>query len=86
MNTVVRGGRILSSPPPRLGRALRYGEGTGRRQIKATASKSYSLDVVPAGEVKDRSVGSCEGGAKKIVYSAATHTEAIRRSRWCPVS
>ncbi|MFI4981516.1 MAG: DUF1161 domain-containing protein, partial [Nevskiales bacterium] len=29
----------------------------------------YSLDVVPAADVKDQKVvGSCEGGAKKIVY------------------
>ena len=38
-------------------------------RIKAKGVKTYSLDVVPAADVKDQKVvGSCEGGAKKIVY------------------
>ena len=38
-------------------------------RIKGHGVKSYSLDVVPAAEVKDQKVvGSCEGGARKIVY------------------
>ena len=38
-------------------------------KIKGHGVKNYSLDVVPAAEVKDQKVvGSCEGGAKKIVY------------------
>ena len=38
-------------------------------KIKAKGVKTYSLDAVPAAEVKDQNVvGSCEGGAKKIVY------------------
>lgn len=38
-------------------------------KIKAKGVKTYSLDVVPAADVKDQKVvGSCEGGAKKIVY------------------
>lgn len=43
--------------------------GIGAR-IKARGVQSYTLDVVPAAEVKDQKVvGSCEGGSKKIVYS-----------------
>ena len=38
-------------------------------KIKAKKVKSYSLDVVAAADVKDQKVvGSCEAGAKKIVY------------------
>jgi hypothetical protein len=38
-------------------------------KIKAHGVKAYSLEVVPAAEVKDaKVVGSCEGGARKIVY------------------
>ncbi|WP_029922099.1 DUF1161 domain-containing protein [Nevskia soli] len=38
-------------------------------KIKAKGVKTYTLDVVPAAEVKEQKVvGSCEGGAKKIVY------------------
>ncbi len=38
-------------------------------KIKAHGVKTYTLSVVPAAEVKEQKVvGSCEGGAKKIVY------------------
>jgi len=38
-------------------------------KIKAKGVKTYTLDVVPAADVKDQKVvGSCEGGARKIVY------------------
>ena len=38
-------------------------------KIKAKSVKTYTLDIVPAAEVKDGNVvGSCDGGAKKIVY------------------
>jgi len=38
-------------------------------KIKAKGVKSYSLDAVAAAAVKEQKVvGSCEGGAKKIVY------------------
>ena len=41
-------------------------------KIKARGVQSYTLDVVPATEVKDQKVvGSCEGGGKKIVYTRA---------------
>jgi hypothetical protein len=37
-------------------------------KIKANGVKSFTLEVV-AGDVKDgKIVGSCDGGAKKIVY------------------
>jgi hypothetical protein len=37
-------------------------------KIKANGVKSFTLEVV-AGEAKDgKVVGSCDGGAKKIVY------------------
>ena len=38
-------------------------------KIKGHGVNTYTLEVVPAAEVKDRKVvGSCEGGARKIVY------------------
>ena len=38
-------------------------------KIKAKGVKAYTVDIVPAGEVKDKTVvGSCDGGTKKIVY------------------
>ena len=37
-------------------------------KIKASGVKSFTLEVV-AGEAKDgKVVGSCDGGAKKIIY------------------
>jgi len=39
-------------------------------KLQAKGVKGYSLDVVAADAVKDQKVvGSCEGGAKKIVYA-----------------
>lgn len=38
-------------------------------KIKGHGVKTYTLEVVPAAEVKDRKVvGSCEGGKKELVY------------------
>jgi len=38
-------------------------------KIKAKGVKAYSLDVVAAADVKEQKVvGSCEAGARKIVY------------------
>ncbi|MDD0844896.1 DUF1161 domain-containing protein [Pseudomonas sp. Gutcm_11s] len=39
-------------------------------KIQAANVTSYTLEVVPAGEVEDTNmvVGSCEGGSKKIIY------------------
>jgi len=38
-------------------------------RMKALGEKSFYLDIVPAKQVKNaRVVGSCEAGAKKIVY------------------
>jgi hypothetical protein len=38
-------------------------------KIDANGVKNYTLEVVPAEQVGDRKVvGSCEAGAKKIVY------------------
>lgn len=38
-------------------------------KLKAKGVAKYSLDIVAAAEAKDAVVvGSCEGGAKKIVY------------------
>jgi len=38
-------------------------------KVKAKGVKVFSLDIVAAGEVKDaKVVGSCDGGARKIVY------------------
>jgi hypothetical protein len=45
-------------------------------KIKARGVTSYSLEAIPAGEVKDQKVvGGCEGGSKKIVY---THTASAK--------
>ena len=39
-------------------------------KLDAKGAKGYQLDIVAAGDVKDQTViGSCEGGAKKIVYT-----------------
>jgi hypothetical protein len=39
-------------------------------KLQAKGVKSYTLEVVAADAVKDQKVvGSCEAGAKKIVYS-----------------
>ena len=38
-------------------------------KIKGHGVATYTLDVVASADVKDQKVvGSCEGGAKKIVY------------------
>jgi hypothetical protein len=40
-------------------------------KIDAKGVKGYTLDILPTADVKDgdgKVVGSCEGGAKKIVY------------------
>ena len=39
-------------------------------KIQANNVPSYTLEIVPNGEVQDQSmvVGSCGGGTKKIVY------------------
>jgi len=38
-------------------------------KVKSKRVKVYSVDIVAAAEVKDaKVVGSCDGGAKKIVY------------------
>lgn len=38
-------------------------------KIQGHGVKSFTLEILPAAEVKDqRVVGSCEGGNKKIVY------------------
>lgn len=38
-------------------------------KIKSHGVKTYTLSVVPTAEVKDQKVvGTCESGAKKIVY------------------
>lgn len=42
------------------------------KKIEANGVKSYTLDVVAtdkANDAKGKVVGSCEGGAKKIVYT-----------------
>ena len=38
-------------------------------KLKAKGVKGYTLEIVPADQVKDQKViGSCEGGKKKITY------------------
>jgi hypothetical protein len=39
-------------------------------KLKAKGVQGYTLQIVPADQVKDEKVvGSCEGGSKKITYS-----------------
>ncbi|HSB52347.1 MAG TPA: DUF1161 domain-containing protein [Dissulfurispiraceae bacterium] len=39
-------------------------------KLDAKGVKGYTLEIVPADEVKDQKVvGSCDGGMKKITYS-----------------
>jgi hypothetical protein len=38
-------------------------------KLKAKGVKTFTLDIVPAADVKtEKIVGSCEAGAKKIIY------------------
>ena len=38
-------------------------------KLKAKGVKAFTLDIVPAADVKtEKVVGSCEAGAKKIIY------------------
>lgn len=39
-------------------------------KIQAARVNSYTLEIVPAGEVKDPAivVGSCQNGSQKIIY------------------
>jgi hypothetical protein len=46
-------------------------------KLQAKGVKSYTLDVVPTDAIKDQKVvGSCEGGAKKIVYTRGSPAAA----------
>lgn len=39
-------------------------------KLQAKGVVNYTLDIIPADQVKDQSVvGSCDGGTMKIVYS-----------------
>jgi hypothetical protein len=39
-------------------------------KLKAKGVEGYTLEIIPADQVKDQKiVGSCEGGTKKITYS-----------------
>ena len=39
-------------------------------KLKAKGVVNYSLEIVPADQIKDQKVvGSCEGGTKKITYT-----------------
>ena len=38
-------------------------------KLKEKGVKAYTLEIVPAQDVKDKMVvGSCDGGTKKIIY------------------
>jgi len=38
-------------------------------KLKEKGVKAYTLEIVPAQDVKDKKVvGSCDGGTKKIIY------------------
>jgi hypothetical protein len=39
-------------------------------KLKAKGVKEYTLEIIPADQIKDQKViGSCEGGTKKITYT-----------------
>ena len=39
-------------------------------KLKAKGVEGYTLEIIPADQVKDQKIiGSCEGGTKKISYS-----------------
>jgi hypothetical protein len=39
-------------------------------KLKAKGVEGYTLEIIPADQVKDQTIiGSCEGGSKKISYS-----------------
>jgi hypothetical protein len=39
-------------------------------KLKAKGVEGYTLEIIPADQVKDQKIiGSCEGGSKKISYS-----------------
>jgi len=41
-------------------------------KLKAKGVEGYTLEIIPANQVKDQKIiGSCEGGTKKISYSRA---------------
>ncbi len=45
-------------------------------KLEGKGVKHYTLQVVAKGtETKDRVVGSCEGGSKKIIYTRAGKSE-----------
>jgi Protein of unknown function (DUF1161) len=48
-------------------------------KLEARGVKDYHVDVVTAGEAKDKTViGSCEGGTKKITYAKDSGAPAAR--------
>ena len=51
-------------------------------KLEAKGVKDYHVDIVAAGEVKDKTViGSCEGGAKKITYTKDSGAPAGPKSQ-----
>ena len=59
---------MLASSPAFARKDCNELKGEIEAKIKARGVKSFTLEVV-AGDVKDgKVVGSCDGGAKKIVY------------------
>ncbi len=59
---------VLASSPAFAGKDCNDLKAEIEAKIKARGVKSFTLEVV-AGDVKDgKVVGSCDGGAKKIVY------------------
>jgi hypothetical protein len=45
-------------------------KGEIEEKLKAKGVESYTLEIVPADQIKDQKVvGSCEGGKMKIVYT-----------------
>ena len=51
-------------------------------KLKEKGVEYYTLEIVPADQVKDEKVvGSCEGGSKKITYSRGAEKAAEKKEK-----
>lgn len=59
---------MLASSPAFAGKDCNELKGEIEAKIKAKGVNAFTLDVVAADVKEGKVVGSCDGGAKKIVY------------------
>jgi Protein of unknown function (DUF1161) len=51
-------------------------------KLKEKGVQGYTLEIIPANQVKDEKVvGSCEGGSKKITYSRGGVKKAEKKEQ-----